>query len=161
MFDADGLKLLSKSAHWWTLLPENTVLTPHPGEMSVLTGLEVDQIQSNRWEIACHYAELWNVVLVLKGAITVVAAPGESVCINPISDAALATAGSGDVLSGLIGGLMTQGVSVQDASVLGVWIHSQAGVLARCKLGTDLSVTALDILDCVVDAIVETKEAGG
>jgi NAD(P)H-hydrate epimerase len=161
LIDADGLKLLSKLERWWTLFPENTVLTPHPGEMSVLTGLEIDQIQSNRWQIAQHYAEQWNVVLVLKGAITAVATPGKAVCINPISDAALATAGSGDVLSGIIGGLMAQGVPVNAASVLGVWIQSHAGVLARCKLGTDLSVTALDILDCVADAIVKAKEAGG
>jgi ADP-dependent NAD(P)H-hydrate dehydratase / NAD(P)H-hydrate epimerase len=161
LFDADGLKLLSQLDHWWTLLPEYSVLTPHPGEMAVLTGLEIDQIQSNRWEIARHYAELWNVVLVLKGAMTVIAAPAEDVHINPISDAALATAGSGDVLSGVIGGLMAQGVPAFGASVLGVWTHAQAGVLASRKLGTDLSVTALDILDCLADAFVKAKEAGG
>jgi NAD(P)H-hydrate epimerase len=161
LFDADGLKLLSKLERWWTLLPEKSVLTPHPGEMSVLTGLEIDQIQSNRWEIARHYATRWNVVLVLKGAVTVVAAPGEDMHINPISDAALATAGSGDVLSGVIGGLMAQGVSAHAASVLGVWVHGQAGVLAGSKLGTDLSVTAMDILECLPDAIVKAKEAGG
>jgi ADP-dependent NAD(P)H-hydrate dehydratase / NAD(P)H-hydrate epimerase len=161
LIDADGLKLLNQLKRWWALLPEKTVLTPHPGEMSVLTGLEIDQIQSNRWEIARHYAELWNVVLVLKGAVTVVAAPGEAIHINPISDAALATAGSGDVLSGVIGGLMAQGVSAHAASVLGVFFHGQAGVLAKCRLGTDLSVTALDILECLPDAIVKAKEAGG
>jgi ADP-dependent NAD(P)H-hydrate dehydratase / NAD(P)H-hydrate epimerase len=161
LFDADGLKLLTQIKDWWTLLPEKSVLTPHPGEMSVLTGLETDQIQSNRWEIARHYAELWDVVLVLKGAMTVVAAPGKDVHINPISDAALATAGSGDVLSGVIGSLMAQGVSAHAASVLGVWLHGQAGLLAGNKLGTDLSVTALDILDCLPDAIVKAKEAGG
>jgi ADP-dependent NAD(P)H-hydrate dehydratase / NAD(P)H-hydrate epimerase len=161
LIDADGLKLLSHLEEWWTLLPEHSVLTPHPGEMSVLTGLEIDQIQSNRWEIARHYAELWNVVLVLKGAVTVVAAPGEVVHVNPISDAALATAGSGDVLSGVIGGLMAQGISAHAASVVGVWIHSQAGVLAGRKLGTGLSVTALDILECLPDAFVKAKEAGG
>lgn len=161
LFDADGLKLLSQLKCWWTLLPENSVLTPHPGEMSVLTGLEIDQIQSNRWEIARHYAELWNVVLVLKGAVTVVAAPGEDVHVNPISNAALATAGSGDVLSGVIGGLLAQDISAHAASILGVWIHSQAGVLAGKKLGTDLSVTALEILECLPEAFVNAKEAGG
>ena len=161
LFDADGLKLLSQLERWWTLLPEYSVLTPHPGEMSVLTGLEIDQIQSNRWEIARHYAELWNVVLVLKGAVTVVAARGEDMHINPISDAALATAGSGDVLSGVIGGLLAQGVTAHAASVLGVWIQGQAGVLAGSNLGTDLSVTALDILECLPDAFVKAKEAGG
>jgi ADP-dependent NAD(P)H-hydrate dehydratase / NAD(P)H-hydrate epimerase len=161
LFDADGLKLLSQLERWYTLLPENSVLTPHPGEMSVLTGLEIDQIQSNRWDIARHYAELWNVVLVLKGAITVVAAPGEVVHINPISDSALATAGSGDILSGVICGLMAQGMSALSASVLGVWTHGQAGVCAGSKLGTDLSVTALDILECLPNAFVKGKEAGG
>jgi NAD(P)H-hydrate epimerase len=161
LIDADGLKLLDQLERWWDILPEKTVLTPHPGEMSVLTGLAIDQIQSNRWEIARHYAELWNVVLVLKGAMTVVAAPNRAVYINPISDAALATAGSGDILSGVIGGLMAQGVSAHAASVLGVWVHGQAGVDAKRRLGTDFSVTALDILDCLPNAFVKAKEAGG
>jgi NAD(P)H-hydrate epimerase len=147
LIDADALKLLSQIDHWTELLPENVVFTPHPGEMSVLTGLDVGNIQSNRWEIAKKYAERWGVNLVLKGSMTVVAAPGHKVFINPISDSALATAGSGDVLSGIIGGLMGQHIPALEAAAMGVWLHGRTGVEARMKLGTEVSVTAKDLLD--------------
>jgi len=160
VIDADALKLLAKLEQWWTLLPEQVVLTPHPGEMGVLTGLEVAEIQSDRWQIAQEYAPLWNVVLVLKGAMTVIASPTAGMFINPISDASLATAGSGDVLTGLIGGLMAQGASPTQASVLGVWVHARAGVLAHINMGIDQGVTALDILDQLPEALLKTKKAG-
>ena len=80
--------------------------------------------------------------------------------INPISDTSLATAGSGDVLSGIIGGVLAQDVSAHYASLLGVWLHSEAGVAARKKLGTDISVTALDVLGALPEAFVKAKEAG-
>lgn len=160
VIDADALKLLVGLGQWWAMLPDQVVLTPHPGEMSVLTGLGIPDIQRNRWSIAMDYAQRWHVNLVLKGAVTVIASPGEELYVNPASDSALATAGSGDVLTGLIGGLLTQGMSPQQASVLGIWIHATAGKLARGVLGTDISVTALDILECLTAAIVKAKEAG-
>jgi len=147
LFDADGLKLLSQIENWSALLPENAVLTPHPGEMAILTGLDINTIQSNRWEIAKEFAHRWDVNLILKGAMTVVATPANALYINPISDSALATAGSGDVLSGIIGGLLAQHVPISKAASVGVWLHAQAGVVARRKFGTDVSVTAKDILD--------------
>jgi ADP-dependent NAD(P)H-hydrate dehydratase / NAD(P)H-hydrate epimerase len=160
LFDADGLKLLKHIDRWWTLLPDQTVLTPHPGEMAVLTGLDIDTIQANRWEIAKQYAHRWNVHLVLKGAMTVVASPGSQVYVNPLSDASLATAGSGDVLSGLIGGLLSQGIPADKASLAGVWVHGIAGQIAGRVLGASTSVTALDILECLPDAFLKAKEAG-
>ncbi len=160
LFDADGLKLLSNIEHWWELLPKNTILTPHPGEMSILSGLEVSDIQSDRWHIAQEYAQKWGLILVLKGAETVIAQPNGDIFVNPISDSALATAGSGDVLAGVIGGLLAQGLSPEKAAVSGVWLHAQAGMIARAHIGTDVSVTALDILACVGDAFVKIKEAG-
>jgi hydroxyethylthiazole kinase-like uncharacterized protein yjeF len=147
LFDADGLKLLSRVKHWWTLLPEHTVLTPHPGEMSILSGLEIHEIQANRWEIAEEYAERWGVVMVLKGAVTVIAEPGGRVFINPTSSSSLATAGSGDVLSGLIGGLLAQHVPSSKAAAAGVWLHAQAGLFAAYRRDDEASVTAKDILD--------------
>ncbi len=149
IIDADGLKLLTHIENWSALLPENVVLTPHPGEMSVMTGLSVESVQSNRWEIAKEFAKRWDVTLVLKGAMTVVATPLKALFINPVSDSALATAGSGDVLSGIIAGLLGQAVPSVKAAILGVWLHAQAAVEARRRLGTDVSVTALDILDVV------------
>ena len=160
LFDADGLKLLNRIDRWWTLLPEQSVLTPHPGEMAILTGLETDAIQSDRWEIAKDYAQRWGTTLILKGAVTVIASAGKEIFVNPVSDASLATAGSGDVLSGVIGGLMAQGIPALHASVLGTWLHGQAGQIAGVKQGTDISVTAMDILDRLPDAFLKAKEAG-
>lgn len=152
LIDADGLKLLRQIDTWWKKLPHHVILTPHPGEMSILTGLEIEEIQSHRWEIAQKYAKKWGVVLILKGAVSVVAIPTEQIYINPISDSALATAGSGDVLSGIIGGLLAQGVSTRRACILGTWLHGQAGKIARQKVGSDISVTALDILSSIPTA---------
>jgi NAD(P)H-hydrate epimerase len=160
LIDADALKLLINFDKWWTLLPDHVVLTPHPGEMSVLTGLTTSEIQANRWQIAREYADLWQVNLVLKGAMTVVAIPNHQTYINPVSEPALATAGSGDVLSGVIGGLTAQGLSPEHASILGVWLHSNAGEIAKAHYKTDMSVTALDVLYFLPDAIVKAKEAG-
>jgi NAD(P)H-hydrate epimerase len=153
VIDADGLKLLKSIDRWWEKLPDQTILTPHPGEMAVLTGLEVKEIQSDRWEIAKKYAKCWGVTLVLKGAETVIADPEGDLWINPISEPALATAGSGDVLSGMIGGFLAQGESALDAAVISAWLHAQAGILAKKKLRTDRSVTAVDILDSIPESL--------
>jgi len=151
LFDADGLKLLSKIEDWWDKLPEQTILTPHPGEMAILSGLEVKYIQENRWEIARKFAQHWKVVLILKGAVSVVALPSGGVYVIPVSDSALATAGSGDVLSGMIGGMLAQGYDVSQSAIMGTWMHANAGIFARKKLGASYSVTALDILDSIPD----------
>ncbi len=152
VFDADGLKLLGKTPQWWRSIPKQTILTPHPGEMAILTDLEINYIQSHRWDVAKQYAEKWGVTLVLKGAETVIADHKGEVWINPASEPALATAGSGDVLTGLIGGLLAQGVSTQNAAVLSTFLHSQAGSLAKFKAGTDISITAVDILESLADS---------
>jgi NAD(P)H-hydrate epimerase len=128
--------------------------------MSILTGLSLDIIQANRWEIAQEFAQKWQVTLILKGAVSVIAATSGKIWVSPVSDAALATAGSGDVLSGVIGGLMAQGVSLPEAGVAGTWLHTGAGVKARKKLGTDISVTAMDILNgisSVFDSLTGTE----
>ncbi|MEW6092885.1 MAG: NAD(P)H-hydrate dehydratase, partial [Chloroflexota bacterium] len=104
VFDADGLKLLAKVKDWHKLLPAPAILTPHPGEMSVLTGLRVDEIQKERLVIAKKYAAEWGHVVVLKGAFTVIAAPDGRTCTLSSATSALARAGTGDVLAGLIVG---------------------------------------------------------
>jgi len=158
LVDADGLKLLTHLDSWWERLPAHTVLTPHPGEMSILTGLDIPEIQSNRWQVAREFARQWDVVLVLKGAVTVIAAPSGDLLINPVCDPALATAGSGDVLAGVIGGLMAQGSPVLNASAIGTWIHGQAGLFAKQRLGSDAAVTAMDILDSLPNTIRITRK---
>ncbi len=153
VFDADGLKLLAKLKDWPKLLPAPAILTPHPGEMAVLTGLSKDDIQENRLAIAAKFARDWGHVLVLKGAFTVVAGPDGRLTVIPVASPALARAGSGDVLAGLIVGLRAQGVEAYQAAVGGAWIHAQAGLYAAEELGSSASVLAGDILDSVSQVI--------
>lgn len=151
--DADGLRHLGRVKDWHKRLFTPAILTPHPGEMSVLTGLSTDAIQSNRQEVACRYAEEWGHVVVLKGAFTVIASPDGRMTIIPVATPALARAGSGDVLAGLIVGLLAQGLGVYDAAVAGAYIHAQAGLLATENLGTTASVLASDVLKSVNEII--------
>lgn len=149
VMDADGLKLLAKIDHWPELLPQKAILTPHPGEMSVLTGLSTDDIQARRIEIARQYASQWGHVVVLKGAFTVIAAPDGQIGVVPVATSALARAGTGDVLAGLIIGLRAQGVEAFPAACAGAWIHANAGLLAAKQLGNTASVIASDVLRAV------------
>lgn len=151
--DADGLRLLARLPEWWSALPPLSILTPHPGEMSVLTGLPVADIQADRLGVARRFAAQWGHVVVLKGALTVVASPEGQAFIIPVASAALARAGSGDVLAGLIVGLLAQRVSPLDAAVLGAWIHGQAGLRAAQQLGHEASVLAGDILEQVSEVL--------
>ncbi len=155
--DADGLNLLAKIPDWHKKLPALSVLTPHPGEMAVLTNLSKDEIQNDRETIAGKYAKEWGHVLVLKGAFTVVASPDGQMTIIPVASPALAHAGTGDVLAGLIVGLRAQGLDAYDAAVAGAYIHAQAGLLAAEDLGTTASVMASDILNSVVDVMSELE----
>ena len=151
--DADGLKLLAKITDWQKLLPTPAILTPHPGEMSVLTGLSKEEIQADRQEVASRYAREWGHVVVLKGAFTVIASPDGRTTLIPVASPALARAGTGDVLAGLIVGLRAQGLEAFDAAVVGAWIHAQAGLYAADSLGTAISVLAGDVLDSISDVL--------
>ena len=144
IMDADGLKLLAKIPDWHKLLPAPAILTPHPGEMSVLTGLSKEEIQADRQEIASKYAKEWGHVVILKGAFTVIASPDGRQTVIPVASSALARAGTGDVLAGLIVGLRAQGLEAFEAAVVGAWIHAQAGLYAADDLGTTASVLAGD-----------------
>ncbi|MFC1936615.1 NAD(P)H-hydrate dehydratase [Chloroflexota bacterium] len=147
IFDADGLKLLSQIKDWEKKLPPNSILTPHPGEMSVMTGLSVKEIQSKRIDVAEEYAEKWGHLVVLKGAFTVIAAPTGQTAILPVASPALARAGSGDVLAGIIVGLLAQGVGAYQAAAVGIWLHGQAGLQAAEKRGSTAGVLAGDLVD--------------
>lgn len=147
--DADGLRLLARIDGWPELLPAGSVLTPHPGEMSALTGLPVEAIQANRVEVARKYAQKWKATVILKGALSIVAAPDGRAYIIPVATAALAKAGSGDVLAGMVAGLLAQGVPAVDAAIAGAWIHAQAGLEAAEQLGGTASVLASDVIDSI------------
>jgi len=158
VIDADGLKLLAKIPDWPKLLPAPAVLTPHPGEMSVLTGLTKEEIQKDRLAIALRFAQEWGHVVVLKGAFTVIASPEGRTTTIPVASSALARAGSGDVLAGLIVGLRAQGVEAYPAAVAGAWVHAQAGLYTAEEVGSTASVLAGDVLDCVNDVMSELEE---
>jgi NAD(P)H-hydrate epimerase len=149
VIDADGLKLLARINAWQEDLPTESVLTPHPGEMAALTGLEKAEIQADRLAVAEKFAQEWGQTVVLKGAGTVVASPDGRSGVIPVASPALARAGTGDVLTGIIAGLVGQGVGAYDAALAGTWIHAQAGVLAAEILGSEASVVAGDVLDAI------------
>lgn len=149
IIDADALKLLARIPNWHKSLNASTVLTPHPGEMAVLTGLDITSIQSDRIEAARTFAKKWGKVVVLKGALTVIANSQGKVAVIPYATPALARAGTGDVLAGMIAGLIAQGVNSYQASVMGAWLHAQAGKKAEQNIGHAASVLASDVLDSI------------
>jgi NAD(P)H-hydrate epimerase len=121
--------------------------------MSVLTGVPIQEIQKDRREVAARFARTWGHVVVLKGAFTVIAEPEGKSAIVPVATAALARAGTGDVLAGMIVGLRAQGVAPYEAAVAGAWIHAQAGLRAARRLGNAASVLAGDVLAAVPEVI--------
>jgi NAD(P)H-hydrate epimerase len=146
VIDADGLKLLSKIEDWPQRLSKPAVLTPHPGEMSVLTGESIADIQQDRLATAERYAKQWGHVVVLKGAFTVIASPDDRTAIIPVATPALARAGTGDVLAGIITGLRAQGVPAFAAAAMGAWLHAQAGLAAAEAVGHPAATLAGDLI---------------
>lgn len=149
VIDADGLNLLTEIDQWWALLPAGTVLTPHPGEMARLCGMETADVQANRQKLAVEKSAEWKVVLVLKGANTIVASPDGTIAYSPFKTDALATAGTGDVLAGLIAGLMAQGSPAFDAARAGTYLHGLAGEMAARQIGSGRGVIASDVLEAL------------
>lgn len=111
------------------------IVTPHPGEMARLTGLSAAQINADRENTACQYAEKWNAVVVLKGCRTVVAAPDGRVCTNPTGNPGLARGGSGDVLAGMTAALLACGLPAYEAAACAVYLHGAAADRAAAALG--------------------------
>jgi NAD(P)H-hydrate epimerase len=130
-------------------------MTPHPGEMARLIKRSAREVEANRVGFCTEYARKWGVVLVLKGAPTVIAQPDGQFWINSHVNSGLATAGSGDVLTGLIAGFLAQKTTPIAAAVSGVYIHSYAGELLRETKG-EHGLIAGDIIDAIPEAIVKT-----
>ena len=143
--DADGLNTLARTEHWWERFTATAILTPHPGEMARLTGMSTGEVQADRIGVAVESAARWNKIVVLKGAHTVVAYPDARAMLSPFANPGLATAGTGDVLAGSIAGLLSQGVSPEDAAALGVYLHGTTGESVRDRLG-DTGMVASDLL---------------
>ncbi len=133
--DADGLNALAQARDWAARLPGPAILTPHPGEMARLTGLEKAAIEEDRLAVARQFAQAWGHVVVLKGAFTVVASPDGRSLVLPFANPTLATAGTGDVLAGAIAGLRAQGLGPFEAAALGAYLHGLAGELTRREIG--------------------------
>jgi NAD(P)H-hydrate epimerase len=133
--DADGLNALADAPRVLKKLGKNQVLTPHPGEMSRLIRKSTAEIQRNRAGLASKAASEWGAVVVLKGARTVVAAPDGRVSEDPHEVPALATGGTGDVLSGLIAALIGQGSDPFTAAVTGVYVHGESGRRLQDRIG--------------------------
>jgi holo-[acyl-carrier-protein] synthase len=145
VLDADALNLLSEHRALLSRLPSEIVLTPHPAEFARLSGLETAAVQQDRRGIASRFAKAWNKVVVLKGAGTVIAAPDGRVTLNPIATPALASGGTGDVLAGMIAGLLGQKLAAFEAAVTGVHLHSLAGLDLEASIG-QAGVLASDLL---------------
>ena len=158
LVDADGLNALAATQRWWQPIRAPLVVTPHPGEFARLSGAPAPSSDDDdaRAAAAAEAAESWNAVVVLKGAHTVVAAPDGELLASAIETPALATAGSGDLLSGAIGAFLAGGASPLDAAGCGVAVHGAAGLLAADRIGT-AGVIARDIAALLPEAIGQLR----
>ncbi len=156
LLDADGLNALEGRVDLLRHVKNPIVLTPHPKEMSRLTGFSVKQIQENRKEVAKNFALRYNITLVLKGHRTVVADKEGKVYINETGNPGMATAGTGDVLCGIIAAFLAQGLSSYEAAKFGVYIHGLAADYAA-KDKTQISLIASDIIDYLPIAFKRAK----
>lgn len=135
VIDADALTALAGHTEILAAMQAQKVLTPHPGEMARLTGLEIGEIEADRINVAKKYAEEWQAIVVLKGAPTVIGCPNGTVYVNSTGNSSLATGGSGDVLTGIIAGLAAQEISLQEAAICGVYLHGLAAELTGIDIG--------------------------
>ena len=159
VIDADGLNNLSQCPDWPAALQMPTVLTPHPGEMATLTGQPTGQVQANRLGAATQWAAKWRQTVLLKGAHSIVASPDGRRCVLPFANPALAAGGTGDVLTGIIAGLLAQGVAPYDAARLGGFLHGTAAEQARHRRG-DAGVVASDLLDLIPPIMASLRASG-
>ena len=158
VLDADGVNALA--GHTQQLAKMNTpiVLTPHPGEMGRLLGTTSQKVQSNRLGTAQSFAQQHHVWLILKGAHTIIADPGGNLFINPTGNEGMATGGTGDVLTGMLGGFISQGLDPLQASNVGVYLHGLAGDLVADQKGTR-GMIAGDLIQCIPLAIQKISDA--
>ncbi|MBQ0111073.1 MAG: NAD(P)H-hydrate dehydratase [Oscillospiraceae bacterium] len=148
VIDADGITALSKHIDILERLNENTVITPHSGEMARLCGVTAKEIESDRVGYARRFCENYKGVLVLKGHNTIVA-QGDKLTVDENPEKNLSTAGSGDVLCGIITGLLSRGMDAFDGAAAGVYIHSLAGKIAAQRYEF---FTARELINCISQA---------
>ena len=152
VIDADGLNALAYVRETLSLLNSDAVLTPHPGEMARLTSTSVPVLEKDRISTAQQFASKYGVTLVFKGAPTVTSTPNGNLWVNSTGNPGMATGGMGDVLTGIIAGLMAQGIPSEIAAALGVYLHGLAGDIVAERLGRH-GLIASDVLKAVPEAI--------
>ncbi|MEO2068089.1 MAG: NAD(P)H-hydrate dehydratase [Desulfurobacteriaceae bacterium] len=157
VIDADGINALSESLEILKDKEQEIVITPHIGEFSRLTGLQKEKILEAPYEVAAEISTKFGISVVLKSGRTVVATPNGEVFINVIGNPGMATAGTGDVLAGIIGGLLAMGLSGETAAKFGTFLHSLAGDLSAKELSQE-SLKACDLIDYLPKAIKKIKE---
>lgn len=148
VIDADGLNVIGKDKNFFASLNAPVVITPHPGEMSRLTGLSISEIQENRVEVCKKYALEAKVITVLKGKNTVIVTPDGEVFINHTGNSGMSTAGTGDVLAGMISSFIAQGASPKDAAIAGVYLHGLSGDISSETKG-EHGLIASDLIECI------------
>lgn len=147
IIDADAINLISKDSKLRSLVPPHAVLTPHPGEMGRLTKRSASEVQECRLELAAETSAELGCWLVLKGARTIIAGPTGEVFVNPTACEALATGGSGDVLSGILGAFAARGIALGEAACAAVFIHGLAGESAMSEEGGSIGVVASSLIE--------------
>jgi hydroxyethylthiazole kinase-like uncharacterized protein yjeF len=156
--DADGLNNLSELNNWWQRMSRPAVVTPHPGEMATLTKTSASEVQQDRVQSARHWSSKWGIAVALKGANTIIATPDGPARVSPFANPGLASGGTGDVLTGIIGGLMAQGLTPELAACCGVYLHGRAGEVVTQKLG-DAGTLATDLIQHLPESIKWLKDA--
>ena len=152
VIDADALNILSENQEWYNLLPENTILTPHPKEFERLAGASTNSF--DRLQAQIQFSMKYKVILVVKGAHTSISLPNGDVYFNSTGNPGMATAGSGDVLTGIILGLLAQSYTPENAAILGVYLHGLAGDFAANKWG-EQALIAGDIITQLGNAFMQ------
>jgi len=154
VIDADGLNLIAADPKILLKRQTSIVLTPHPGEMARLSGVPTSDIQNDRVAHARYFAQHYRVCVVLKGAATAVALPDGAVHLNPTGNPGMAAGGMGDVLTGIIAGLIAQGSTSEDAARAGVFLHGLAADRISTRKGP-IGYLATEVMDAIPAALNE------
>jgi len=154
VIDADGLNILSQNQDWYSLLPENTILTPHPKEFERLAGASFNSFE--RLQKQVQFSAKYKAIVVCKGAHSCITLPDGKVFFNNTGNPGMATGGSGDVLTGIVLGLLAQNYSAEDATLIGVYLHGLAGDLAATEIGK-YSLIAGDLISHLGKAFLQLE----
>lgn len=158
LIDADGLNLLAENKNYLNQMAERRfVITPHMKEMSRLTGISVEELKADRIQILKDFISRYRITCVLKDSRTLIASEEKGIRMNLTGNSAMAKAGSGDVLAGVISGWMVQGKEAEDAAELGTYIHGLSGDLAKFEKGV-YSVMARDLIEYISKALMKLEE---